>query len=108
MQSSKFALFLGDLSLHCNEADLAQVFSPFGTIQEIRVKRSKETSKTLSYGFLEFSSASAAVNAMNSMDGVVVKGRPLRFVTNKQNMPKDFLQQSPSSHCIIQNSVGCQ
>ena len=78
MQSSKFALFLGDLSMHCTEIDLDEAFSPFGAIIEIRVKRSKETAKTLSYGFLEFATASSAVNAMNAMDGAVLKGRPLR------------------------------
>jgi RNA recognition motif-containing protein len=78
MQVSRFALFLGDLSMHCSEADLEEAFAPYGTIVEIRVKRSKETAKTLSYGFLEFASASSAVNAMNDMDGVVLKGRPLR------------------------------
>lgn len=80
MQSAKFALFLGDLSMTCHEADLEEAFSPYGTILEIRVKRSKETAKTLSYGFLEFDSANAAVTAMNEMDGQVLKGRPLRLV----------------------------
>lgn len=79
LQTSKFGLFLGDLSMLCTEADLEDAFSPFGTIVEIRIKRSKETSKTLSYGFLEFSAAAAAVKAMNDMDGVVLKGRRLRY-----------------------------
>jgi RNA recognition motif-containing protein len=76
--NSKYALFLGDLSMHCSELDLEEAFSPFGTIVEIRIKRSKETSKTLSYGFLEFASAASAVTAMNEMNGMVLKGRPLR------------------------------
>lgn len=73
--------------MHCDEADLEQAFSPYGIILEIRVKRSKETAKTLSYGFLEFASASSAVNAMNDMDGVVLKGRPLRirWAASKKN-----------------------
>ena len=71
-------LFLGDLSIQCSEVDIEEAFAQFGAILEIRIKRSQETSKTLSYGFLEFVTANSATNALNAMDGYVLKGRPMR------------------------------
>ena len=75
-----YALFLGDLSTNCDERDLEETFAPYGAILEIRIKRCKETAKTLSYGFLEFVDPAHAVNAMNALDGAILKGRPLRYV----------------------------
>jgi cold-inducible RNA-binding protein len=78
---SNYALFLGDLSIFCTEKDIEDAFQQYGEIVNIRIQRSKETARALSYGFIEFSCETAAVTAMNEMNGFVLKGRPLRFVT---------------------------
>lgn len=72
------ALFLGDLSLFCSEQDIYEKFIIYGEIIEIRIKRSKETGKGLSYGFIEFLHTHSALQAMTEMNGVVFRGRPLR------------------------------
>ena len=74
------ALFLGDLSIFCDEKDIEGAFSQFGEIIDIRIQRSKETSRALSYGFIEFAESSAAEEALNSMNYYLLKGRPLRYV----------------------------
>lgn len=73
-----YCLFLGDLSLFCKEEDLEREFAKFGEITALRIKRSKETHKNLCYGFVEYSRPSAAVQAMNELDGKIMFGRPLR------------------------------
>ena len=75
---SNYALFLGDLSIFCCEKDIEDAFASYGDIFNVRIQRSKETSRALSYGFIEFSCETAAVTAMNEMNGFVLKGRPLR------------------------------
>lgn len=75
---SNYALFLGDLSIFCTEKDIEDAFSSYGEIVNVRIQRSKETSRALSYGFIEFSCETAAVTAMNEMNSYVLKGRPLR------------------------------
>jgi RNA recognition motif-containing protein len=45
---------------------------------EVRIQRSKETARALSYGFIEFSEPAFAEAALNSMNNYVLKGRPLR------------------------------
>lgn len=72
------ALFLGDLSIFCDEKDIEGAFSTFGEIVDIRIQRSKETSRALSYGFIEFADPNAATAALANMNYYLLKGRPLR------------------------------
>ena len=70
------SLFLGDLSCFCQEADLYALFQPFGEIEEIRIKRSKE-GNGLGYGFVTFYEMQSAMGAL-SLDGTVILGRPVK------------------------------
>jgi hypothetical protein len=81
-QRGKCSLFLGDLSLFCTEADIEDAFAQFGKIVEVRIQRSKETARALSYGFIEFSEPICAETALNSMNNHVLKGRPLRYINH--------------------------
>ncbi len=76
--SSAYTLFVGDLSIYCTKEDIERAFSPFGTIKDIRIKKDEQTGKYLSYGFVEFEEVSAAVNALQNMNGYVLCGRPMR------------------------------
>lgn len=76
---AKSTLFLGDLSAFCNEEDIHKLFSPFGEIVEIKIMRSEETSRNLSYGFIKFASAACAKKAMNAIDGTLFCGRHIRY-----------------------------
>jgi heterogeneous nuclear ribonucleoprotein A1/A3 len=75
---ASYGLFLGDLSLFCNEEDLRNAFQPYGNLVEVRIKRSKENKKNLSYGFVEYSSPIEAIKAMQVMDGKLLCGRALK------------------------------
>jgi len=75
---SKNSLFVGDLAIYCSELDLERVFAPYGNITEVKIMRSEETSRNLSYGFVKFSTMESAQNAMVSLDGVLLCGRPMR------------------------------
>lgn len=76
---AKSTLFLGDLSAFCNEEDIHKLFSPFGEIVEIKIMRSEETSRNLSYGFIKFASAACAKKAMNAINGTLFCGRHIRY-----------------------------
>lgn len=100
--SGKSSLFIGDLAIFCSEREIEDAFSPFGEIQEIKIMRSEETSRNLSYGFIKFSSALSAKRAMTELNGVILCGRPLRirWATYKSKVgskePKqDVLETSP-------------
>jgi RNA recognition motif-containing protein len=77
--NGKSSLFIGDLAIFCSEREIEDAFSPYGEIQEIKIMRSEETSRNLSYGFIKYSSAQAAKRAMTELNGVILCGRPLRY-----------------------------
>ena len=77
-KSENFALFLGDLSMFCDEADIRSAFERYGEVIGVRIQRSKGTARALSYGFIEFATEEAAVEALAEMNYFVIKGRPLR------------------------------
>lgn len=74
------SLFLGDLSIFCDERDIEEAFAQFGEIIEVRIQRSRETCRPLSYGFVEFAEPECAEAALISMNNYVLKGRPLRLL----------------------------
>lgn len=80
LKPATYCLFLGDLSLFCNEEDISNTFAQYGQLADVRIKRNKTTKRNLSYGFVEYLSMDHAVNAMNDMNGKVFCGRALRYV----------------------------
>ena len=48
------------------------------TVLEAKVMRCEETNKNLCYGFIKFAASSAAIKAMQEMNGKLLCGRPLR------------------------------
>lgn len=79
MNQPKTSLFIGDLAIFCTEQDILGAFSPYGTILEIKIMRSEETSRNLSYGFIKFATPQSAIAAMNELNGVILCGRPMRY-----------------------------
>lgn len=76
--NNKSTLFLGDLSAFCSEQDIYNFFVPYGEITEIKIMRSEETHRNLSYGFIKFANPACAKRALNGLDGVLFCGRHLR------------------------------
>ena len=62
-------LFVGDLSVYCSENDLQTLFSQFGPIEKITIKRGVSGSTNLSYGFVKFyhRESAEAATAMKGM-----------------------------------------
>ncbi len=101
MSSPVYTLFVGDLSIYATKEDLVKVFSSFGTIQDVRIKRDDATGKNLSYGFIEFQNVSSAVDVLKSMNGFVLCGRPMRIRwaanKSKSGSPPSSSQYTPNA-----------
>lgn len=78
--TTKNSLFLGDLAIFCTEEEINRAFEPFGQIEEVKIMRSEETSRNLSYGFIRFATTEDASRALQEMNGRVLCGRPMRYV----------------------------
>ena len=71
-------LFVGGLSWDTTDASLNQAFGSFGEITEAKVITDRETDRSRGFGFVTFTEASAATNAIQAMDGKDLDGRAIK------------------------------
>lgn len=81
MTDLRSTVFVGNLSVFCSERDIQQVFEPYGNIVEIRMAKSEDNNKHLSYGFVKFDNVASAQLAMGDLNGLILCGRPLKYVS---------------------------
>ncbi|XP_055802503.1 glycine-rich RNA-binding protein 4, mitochondrial-like isoform X1 [Solanum dulcamara] len=77
-------LFIGGLCYDTNEPVLKQAFEQHGEIIEVKVICDHKSGKSKGYGFVKFTSETAASNALKEMDGqvsleVLLDGRNIRI-----------------------------
>ena len=79
-------LFVGDLSFFCDESHLRDLFSSYGEVLNVEIKRGKATGDSLMHGFVELESEPIAELAMNELSNKKFMGRRLRvFWGNGRN-----------------------
>ncbi len=71
------SVFVGDLSYFCTEIELASLFSPFGGIISVEIKRGRH-GDSLMHGFLEFVNNDEAHRAIQEINGIKFMGRKIR------------------------------
>lgn len=70
-------IFVGDLAIYCTESDLENLFSQFGPVEQVTLKRGLSGTTNLSYGFVKFLRRDSAEAAI-SMKGYMLMGRAIR------------------------------
>jgi RNA recognition motif-containing protein len=70
-------LFVGDLSVYCNEQDMHSLFAQFGSVEKITIKRGMSGATNLSYGFVKFFANASAEKAV-CLNGSMFMGRAIR------------------------------
>ncbi|KAJ2301452.1 Heteroproteinous nuclear ribonucleoprotein A1, partial [Coemansia sp. RSA 2611] len=71
-------IFVGGLPPSATDADLNSSFAVFGTIVETKLMMDRETGRSRNYGFLEFDSEDAALEAVkagNTVEGIQIHGK---------------------------------
>ena len=71
-------LFVGGLAWATTDASLKAAFEPFGEVVDAKVILDRETGRSRGFGFVTFSDASSAKEAIGAMDGAAVDGRNVR------------------------------
>ena len=71
-------IYVSNLSFDLQDGDLKDFFTPYGAVESAKVIMDKETGRSRGFGFVEMSDESAAMKAINDLNGALVKGRPLR------------------------------
>jgi RNA recognition motif-containing protein len=70
-------LFVGNLAYDTTDAELAEFLSPIGKPLSVRILTDRETGKPRGFGFVEFSDAAQADEAVRRFHQQLFKGRPL-------------------------------
>ncbi|MDB5141642.1 MAG: recognition motif protein [Mucilaginibacter sp.] len=70
-------LFIGGFPLEMDEMALAQLISPYGRIDTMKIVRDKKTRICKGYAFVEMASEDDAVVVMAALDGEQLGGRLL-------------------------------
>jgi nucleolysin TIA-1/TIAR len=71
-------IFVGDLHIHCSETELTDLFSTYGEVSIVKIMRSQETGRNLSYGFISFVEKFGAQLAIDNLNGYMLRGRTIR------------------------------
>ncbi len=70
-------VFVGGLAWATDENGLRNAFDQFGAIEDCKVMTDRDTGRSRGFGFITFSEASAADQAIDQMDGAELDGRTL-------------------------------
>ena len=71
-------LYVGNLPFSSTEEDLRAVFERHGSVDSVNVITDRETGRPRGFAFVEMSEASAADDAIRSLDGSDLGGRSIR------------------------------
>ena len=71
-------LYVGNLPYSMDEQKLNETFSPFGTVESVRIITDRETGRSKGFGFVEMSSDDEASEAIKNLNGAELDGRNIR------------------------------
>jgi len=70
-------LYVGNLSYNTTEAQLRDLFTPFGEPESTTLITDRDSGRSKGFGFVEFADSSQANAAMSAMNGKEIDGRAL-------------------------------
>ena len=87
-------LFVGSLPYAIDDAQLEELFAPFGTVTSAKVIMDRETVRSKGFGFVEMATEDDAKAAMAGLDGKEVMGRAIAV---KEAQPRENRSSRPMS-----------
>jgi cold-inducible RNA-binding protein len=70
-------IFVGNLDPDVTEAQIADIFKPFGQVGSVQVVRELFTGKAKGFGFVEMPGKRQSLNAIAGLNGKELAGRPM-------------------------------
>lgn len=71
-------LFVGNLNFKTTEADLRELFQPFGQLSRVHLAMDRETGRVRGFAFVEMPNDEEAKKAIAGLDGKEVGGRNIK------------------------------
>lgn len=81
-------LYVGNLPYAVRDSELAQVFTPFGTVTHARVMLERDTGRSKGFGFVEMLEESQADAAISALHGQPLGGRNLVVSAARPMQPR--------------------
>lgn len=78
LEPTVFHIFVGDLTQEVSDITLAKTFSHFPSFCEARIMWDYVTGRSRGFGFVSMKSREDAERAIETMNGIVLGGRPIR------------------------------
>jgi len=70
-------LFVGNLPFELSDLELEDIFKDYGEIASAKVIVDRRTGRSRGFGFVEMNTEDGAKNAVEALNGLEVKGRPI-------------------------------
>ncbi len=68
-------IFVGNLPFSVGDAELREIFSPYGELTEVTVIKDKYSGRSKGFGFITFAEDTSADKAISEMNSKEVEGR---------------------------------
>lgn len=79
------SLFIGDLARSVSEDQIREVFSRYGEVVKVDIKRDKVTHNNLGYGFLQYRTPAQACAGKDALNGAEIANRKVRIGWAQKN-----------------------
>jgi len=81
-------IYVGGLPYSATEQQLTDLFSPYGTVESVRVITDKITGQSRGFGFVEMTSAEEAKKAIQALNATQLGGRTLTVNEARPQEPR--------------------
>ena len=75
----KVSIFVGNLPFRAEREDVLQLFTPFGEVTNCSLPLERDTGRKRGFAFIEMADETLESNAIESLQGTEMMGRPLRI-----------------------------
>ncbi|KAK2420748.1 polyadenylate-binding protein [Trifolium repens] len=99
-QFENASLYVGDLDVNVNEAQLYDLFGQIGQVVSIRVCRDHVTQSSLGYAYVNFYNSHDAVIAMEHLNFTPLNGKPIRIMFSHRD---PSIRKSGFANVFIKN-----
>ena len=81
-------IYVGNLPYSAGDADLADAFGAFGTVESARVVTDRDSGRSKGFGFVEMASPEDAGKAIESLNGTEFMGRKMMVSEARPQEPR--------------------